>query len=148
MRSQGWWLTTVTPGLGNRGRRITASLRSACSTQWVSGQPGLQSETLSCFKTEQTEFPSGIIRAACSPFGGSIFYFNHNCLDHQLSQRRRLSYRFTLPIVIGSCILLYMGGREACGWGPRSQALYQQTWKEPIVIQNAQSSFLCYCRAC
>lgn len=64
-----WWLTPVTLGLGNRRKRLTASLSSACFTWWVSGQPGRQSEFPSCFKTEQTELSDRIIRAACFPFG-------------------------------------------------------------------------------
>lgn len=61
---------TCNLGLGNRRKRVTASLSSACFTWWVSGQPGLQSEFLSCFKTEQTELSGRTIRAACFPFRG------------------------------------------------------------------------------
>lgn len=69
-----WWLTPVTLGFGNRRKKIIASLSSACFSWWVLGQPGLQSEFLSCFKMEQTELSSRIIRAASFPFGESILF--------------------------------------------------------------------------
>jgi hypothetical protein len=42
-----WWVTPLNQALGGRGRWISKSSRPAWSTEWVPGQPGLDSETLS-----------------------------------------------------------------------------------------------------
>lgn len=65
----------------------------------------------------------------------SIVKRRYDQVVHQLSQRQWPSYRFPTAIFIWSQILLHFGGREACGWDPRSQALYRQNWKEPVIIQ-------------
>lgn len=48
-----WWLTPVTLGLGKEEDYCKSEF--SLLHMWVSGQPGLQSEFLSYFKTEQTE---------------------------------------------------------------------------------------------